>query len=467
MADDLYENITSAQAVQKLFDAVQCGDPRIVVLCLRRISEQGFFNLAPTLLHKATLNGHCKVLKLLLDLKLEHHGANINSLNAQQLTILHVACSEGHLDCTKLLLSKNASVNAVDFDNRTPLYYASHNGHLDCVKEVLAHGANASIARHGGWYPLHEAARFGYLDCMKELIKAGSSISVTTDDAKWTPGHMAASNGQLACLQHLIHEGTDVNAKGGPEGASTLLHEAAHMGHYECVKFLLSSGSDAFELNGSGELALHLATRQAHDKTVELLLQYYNDKGRGSIVNNFPVLPTDEDAILSRNNCLHIASFHDHERCVDVLLRYGALHLMNGAELYPIHIASRNKNVATLRIILAHEGNEILAKLCGHGYNALQYLCMRMHAVDDKAIACTCILLNTAINADFKPAIDDSLCALYLATRNGPIKAPGQIAHRSVALGVFCESCKLSTMSDNDAFGQDVNSSSSSGFSTQ
>ncbi len=170
MADELDENITAPQAVQKLFDAVQIGDPRVVIFCLRKITEQAFFNLAPSLLHKAANQGHCKVLKLLLDLKLEH-GANINSLNAQQLTPLHVVCAEGHDDCAKLLLSKNAAVNAVDFDNRTPLYFASHNGHLGCIKEVLASGGNINIARHGGWHPIHEAARFGYLECMKELIK--------------------------------------------------------------------------------------------------------------------------------------------------------------------------------------------------------------------------------------------------------------------------------------------------------
>ncbi len=54
---------------------------------------------------------------------------------------------------------------------------------------------------------------------------------------------MAASNGQLDCLQYLIETGIDVNAKGGPEHASTLLHEAAHAGHYDCVKLLLSSGN--------------------------------------------------------------------------------------------------------------------------------------------------------------------------------------------------------------------------------
>ncbi len=162
--------MSTVQAVEKLFDAVHSGDPRSVILSLQRVTPQAFFNLAPSLLHKAANRGHWKVLKLILDLKIDHP-ANINSLNAQQLTPLHVVCSEGHLESTQFLLSRGAFVNAVDFDNRTPLYFASHNGHVECVKEVLKFGGCVDLPRHGGWYPLHEAARFGYIDCIKELIK--------------------------------------------------------------------------------------------------------------------------------------------------------------------------------------------------------------------------------------------------------------------------------------------------------
>ncbi len=75
------------------------------------------------------------------------------------------------------------------------------------------------------------------------IFSAGSDILATTDDAKWTIGHMAASNGQLAALQYLIEAGIDVNSKGGAEHSSSLLHEAAHMGHSDCVRLLLSSGN--------------------------------------------------------------------------------------------------------------------------------------------------------------------------------------------------------------------------------
>ena len=73
----------------------------------------------------------------------------------------------------------------------------------------------------------------------------GAVLTAASDDASWTPGHLAASNGKKECLEHLIHCGINIEAKGGPYEASTLLHEAAHSGHTECISLLLASGSYA------------------------------------------------------------------------------------------------------------------------------------------------------------------------------------------------------------------------------
>lgn len=63
-----------------------------------------------------------------------------------------------------------------------------------------------------------------------------------TNDAWWTPGHMASSCGKYDCLKFLIDAGIDINAGGGPNHTSTLLHEAAHNGHADVVQLLLDAG---------------------------------------------------------------------------------------------------------------------------------------------------------------------------------------------------------------------------------
>ena len=75
------------------------------------------------------------------------------------------------------------------------------------------------------------------------FFRQEADVSAVSDDASWTPGHLAASNGMLECLQLLIQCGIDIEARGGPYHASTLLHEAAHMGHLDCVILLLENGT--------------------------------------------------------------------------------------------------------------------------------------------------------------------------------------------------------------------------------
>ena len=188
---------------------------------------------------------------------------------------------------------------------------------------------------------------------------------------------------------------------------------------------LLSIGADALALNGRGELALHLATRQGHQKTLEVLLQHCQKIDCSFVVNAFPKEPPSSEnsnVRISRNTALHSASFHGHERCVEILLRYGALHLMNGAELFPIHIAAKQKHVGCIRTMLAHGDGSLLAQLSGNEYNALQYLSMTTHAFDKKAMACACVMVNAGIDFDAVPEFDERLCSLYLAARNGALE---------------------------------------------
>ena len=184
---------------------------------------------------------------------------------------------------------------------------------------------------------------------------------------------------------------------------------------------LLPIGADSLALNGRGELPLHLAARQGHEKTLEALLQHYSKIEKSDVVNAFPKAPDNEESTVrvSQSNALHSASFHGHARCVELLLRHGAHHLLNGAELYPIHIAAKQKQVACIRIMLAHGGKSLVTALSGNEYNALQYVCMTTHAFDKKAIACACLLINAGIDLNAAPQFDERLCPLYLAARNG------------------------------------------------
>ena len=121
---------------------------------------------------------------------------------------------------------------------------------------------------------------------------------------------------------------------------------------------------------------------------------------------------------------------------MEILLQNGALHLQNGAELYPIHIAAKQKHVSCIRIILACGDKALVMALSGNEYNALQYLCMTTHAFDKKAMASACLLINAGIDLNAAPEFDERLCPLYLAARNGACELVYYLLESGVDLNI-------------------------------
>lgn len=92
-----------------------------------------------TLLHVAvTMNCRSAVLKLL------QLGAEINALNAENATPLHLACSK---KIAKILLKHGADIDAKDKYNSTPLSEAVTNNYDNLIRFLLKKGANSSLAK--------------------------------------------------------------------------------------------------------------------------------------------------------------------------------------------------------------------------------------------------------------------------------------------------------------------------------
>lgn len=70
------------------------------------------------------------------------NNCDINSLNFDQRTALHVMVLRNRLDCLVTLLSLKADCNIGDKDGNTPLHLAVKEGNEACVKTLLIFGAD-------------------------------------------------------------------------------------------------------------------------------------------------------------------------------------------------------------------------------------------------------------------------------------------------------------------------------------
>jgi len=96
--------------------------------------------------------------------------------------------------------------------------------------------------------PLIWASRDGDTARLKELIKAGADVDARGGVNDWTPIMHAVHKNQAAALKILLRAGADVNAVAGNQ---TALIMAAGYGQADLVRMLLDYGADPRAFNGA------------------------------------------------------------------------------------------------------------------------------------------------------------------------------------------------------------------------
>jgi ankyrin repeat protein len=198
-------------------------------------SRSVFMPGKPLSLLVASALGHTVMVKHLLQ-----KGYDISTTD-QELTALHLASGNGHLELVKLLLENGANPNAVNESNDTPLHKAVENGYLDLVKLLLENGANPNAVGESNNTPLHKAAANGDLDLVGLLLENGANPNAV-GELNYTPLHTAVENGDLDLVELLLENKANPNAVS--ESNDAPLHKAAENGDFDLVELLLENGAN-------------------------------------------------------------------------------------------------------------------------------------------------------------------------------------------------------------------------------
>ncbi|KAF7343180.1 Palmitoyltransferase [Mycena venus] len=166
--------------------------------------------------------------------------------DSENVTPLHWAAINGHVDVCQLLLEEGAEVDAPGGNlMATPMQWAARYGHLYVIRLLVAHGADPTFLDSQGYnalhlvthssftmpllYMLHQRVNIDsrdeqghtalmwavYQDDIKSvnmLLLHGASLT-TEDDDGMTPLHWAAVRGHPVSIRRLIENGASVNAK--------------------------------------------------------------------------------------------------------------------------------------------------------------------------------------------------------------------------------------------------------------
>lgn len=268
-----------------------------------------------TILAAAAKHPDLTYLKMIVENKF------VNNIDEPQpltdLTALHIACEEGHVDHVDFLLKNGASVDAVDDNGQLPLHKTAKSS-LELLKRLLSLSAQeedngssegAEADESGEENPPTADIREDVNDTVKKspqtqlLLKdtdgkdcfliaslhgltdvvdfiqqsVDMSSRVISEEIGWSVNDILntaalAEKGNLVCLQNVILEGFD--SSWCPEDTGTTIAMiACRSGRTDVIDYLLTDvGADFSACDNSGRNSLHYAAEVTRKDVIPLLL---------------------------------------------------------------------------------------------------------------------------------------------------------------------------------------------------
>ena len=87
-----------------------------------------------------------------------------------------LASSSGNFDCILILVEHGANINTINKNKNTPLHLAAINGHHQTVEQLIRAGSTLNNQNQSGNTPLIEAVLHGHERAVSVLIQAGADI---------------------------------------------------------------------------------------------------------------------------------------------------------------------------------------------------------------------------------------------------------------------------------------------------
>uniref|UniRef100_A0A8C9NXZ1 Poly [ADP-ribose] polymerase n=1 Tax=Serinus canaria TaxID=9135 RepID=A0A8C9NXZ1_SERCA len=319
-------------------------------------------------------------------------------LQCRDLVPLHNACSYGHYEVTELLVKHGACVNAMDLWQFTPLHEAASKNRVEVCSLLLSYGADPTLlnchnkstidlaptpqlkerlAYEFKGHSLLQAARESDVARIKKHLSL-ETVNFKHPQTHETALHCAAASPYPKRKQVLVpnkshndvveivvkHE-AKVNALDNL--GQTSLHRAAHCGHLQTCRLLLSSGCDPSIVSLQGFTALQMGTESVQQLLQEGIPLGNSDADRQLLeaakagdVDTVKKLCTVQsvncrDIEGRQSTPLHFAAGYNRVSVVEYLLQHGAdVHAKDKGGLVPLHNACSYGHYEVAELLVKH-----------------------------------------------------------------------------------------------------------------
>lgn len=160
------------------------------------------------------------------------------------------------------------NINAVDENGNTALHIAVKHNQYQCAELLLHMGAKVNLKNQDGYTPLLIATLASNTELVRLLILGGADLNAQDND-HWTALHLACVSGDTETLKWLIHYGAELQLTTTYD--FTPLHIAALNNFKEGIEILLKTGANPHSLNKLGETAAQCALRSHHQSLAQFI----------------------------------------------------------------------------------------------------------------------------------------------------------------------------------------------------
>ncbi|XP_043405946.1 ankyrin repeat domain-containing protein 26 isoform X6 [Chelonia mydas] len=220
-------------------------------------------------LHRAAAGGDLGKLQQLLKKN------DINQLDKENRTPLHLACANGHSDVVTYLVDNKCKLNLCDNDNRSPLMKAVQCQQEKCATMLLEHGADPNLVDVNSSTALHLAAQTANISLAVLLLEYNAHIEAQNKEG-YTPLTIAITENHQEMVEFLLRKGADVHAR--DKSKRTPLMIAASGGELSLIKVLLQYGADVSHKDINGWTSEDYALIGGYSGLSKQLSEYANRK---------------------------------------------------------------------------------------------------------------------------------------------------------------------------------------------
>lgn len=171
------------------------------------------------------------------------NGCDVNLLDCDHCSPIHIAADKGLVKCTKKLVQRNSLLDVFNKKGLSPLMLSCLKGFTDVVSILLQKGANPNLPNSFSKTAFHYAAMGGNVETVKLILDAKGKVN-KVDSNKFTPLTLASKMGHTKVVELLLKYPCTpkLNPNLRDSYGRTSVHWAAAAGLHDIVAVLCDSG---------------------------------------------------------------------------------------------------------------------------------------------------------------------------------------------------------------------------------